>query len=117
MRTIFAGYNPQSTAGWKFRLQDLPVDYDTRQIFVGKKEIDLTQTENNITHSPVPPSLLGSYASSSTVPGSFTRNIQTECWRSSCIIMHRPGMEISQVSFSKASTGTLWWMGTLGITK
>lgn len=48
MRTIFAGYNPQSTAGWKFRLQDLPVDYDTRQIFVGKKEIDLTQTEYNI---------------------------------------------------------------------
>ena len=67
MRTIFAGYNPQSTAGWKFRLQDLPVDYDTRQIFVGKKEIDLTQTEYNITHSPVPPSLLGSYVSSSTV--------------------------------------------------
>ena len=67
MRTIFAGYNPQSTAGWKFRLQDLLVDYDTRQIFVGKKEIDLTQTEYNITHSPVPPSLLGSYASSSTV--------------------------------------------------
>lgn len=48
MRTIFAGYNPQSTAGWKFRLQDLLVDYDTRQIFVGKKEIDLTQTEYNI---------------------------------------------------------------------
>jgi len=48
MRTIFAGYNPQSTASWKFRLQDLPVDYDTRQIFVGKKEIDLTQTEYNI---------------------------------------------------------------------
>ena len=48
MRTIFAGYNPQSTAGWKFRLQDLPVDYDTRQIFVGKKESDLTQTEYNI---------------------------------------------------------------------
>lgn len=67
MRTIFAGYNPQSTAGWKFRLQDLLVDYDTRQIFVGKKEIDLTQTEYNITHSPVPPLLRGSYASSSTV--------------------------------------------------
>lgn len=48
MRTIFAGYNPQSTAGWKFRFQDLLVDYDTRQIFVGKKEIDLTQTEYNI---------------------------------------------------------------------
>ena len=48
MRTIFAGYNPQSTAGWEFRLQDLLVDYDTRQIFVGKKEIDLTQTEYNI---------------------------------------------------------------------
>lgn len=42
---------------------------------------------------------------------------QTERRRSSCIIMHRPGVEIPQVSFSRASTGTLWWMGTLGITK
>ena len=32
----------------KFRLQDLLIDYDTRQVFVGKEEIDLTQTEYNI---------------------------------------------------------------------
>mgnify|MGYP002728884359 CR=1 FL=1 len=34
--------------GGKFRLQDLLIDYDTRQVFVGKDEIDLTQTEYNI---------------------------------------------------------------------
>ena len=34
--------------GGKFRLQDLLIDYDTRQVFVGKEEIDLTQTEYNI---------------------------------------------------------------------
>ena len=38
----------EGTPGGKFRLQDLLVDYDTRQVFVGKKEIDLTQTEYNI---------------------------------------------------------------------
>ena len=29
-------------------LQDLLIDYDTRQVFVGKEKIDLTQTEYNI---------------------------------------------------------------------
>ena len=38
----------ESTPGGKFRLQDLLIDYDTRQVFVGKEEIDLTQTEYNI---------------------------------------------------------------------
>ena len=37
-----------SSPGGKFRLQDLLIDYDTRQVFVGKEEIDLTQTEYNI---------------------------------------------------------------------
>ena len=38
----------ESTPGGKFCLQDLLIDYDTRQVFVGKEEIDLTQTEYNI---------------------------------------------------------------------
>lgn len=38
----------KSTPGGKFRLQDLLIDYDTRQVFVGKEAIDLTQTEYNI---------------------------------------------------------------------
>ena len=38
----------ESSHGGKFRLQDLLIDYDTRQVFVGKEEIDLTQTEYNI---------------------------------------------------------------------
>ena len=38
----------ESFHGGKFRLQDLLIDYDTRQVFVGKEEIDLTQTEYNI---------------------------------------------------------------------
>lgn len=39
----------ERSPGGKFRLQDLLIDYDTRQVFVGKEEIDLTQTEcNNI---------------------------------------------------------------------
>ncbi len=38
----------ESTPGGKFCLQDLLIDYDTRQVFVGKDEIDLTQTEYNI---------------------------------------------------------------------
>ena len=35
-------------AGGKFCLRDLLIDYDTRQVFVGKEEVDLTQTEYNI---------------------------------------------------------------------
>ena len=38
----------ESTPGGKFRFQDLLIDYDTRRVFVGKEEIDLTQTEYNI---------------------------------------------------------------------
>lgn len=38
----------ESSHGGKFRLQDLLIDYDTRQVFVDKDEIDLTQTEYNI---------------------------------------------------------------------
>ena len=38
----------ESTPGGKFRLQDLLIDYDIRQVFVGKEETDLTQTEYNI---------------------------------------------------------------------
>lgn len=37
-----------SILGGKFHLQDLLIDYDTRQVFVEKKEIDLTKTEYNI---------------------------------------------------------------------
>ena len=38
----------ESTPGGKFCLQDLLIDYDARQVFVDKEEIDLTQTEYNI---------------------------------------------------------------------
>ena len=38
----------ESSHGGKFRLQDLLIDHDTRQVFVGKEEVDLTQTEYNI---------------------------------------------------------------------
>ena len=38
----------ESILGGKFHLQDLLIDYDTRQVFVEKKEIDLTKTEYNI---------------------------------------------------------------------
>lgn len=38
----------ENTPGGKFKLQDLLIDYDKRQVFVGKDEIDLTQIEYNI---------------------------------------------------------------------
>lgn len=38
----------ESTTGGLFRLHDLLIDYDKRQVFVGNDEIDLTQTEYNI---------------------------------------------------------------------
>ena len=41
----------ERSPGGKFRLQDLLIDYDTRQVFVGKEKIDLTQTEYNIMRS------------------------------------------------------------------
>lgn len=34
--------------GRKFRLQDLTIDYDARQVFMGGTEVKLTQTEYNI---------------------------------------------------------------------
>ena len=36
------------TPDGKFQVQDLIIDYDKRQVFIGKEEIDLTQTEYNI---------------------------------------------------------------------
>ena len=41
-------HNKENAPSGKFQLQDLLIDYDTRQVFVGKEEIDLTQTEYNI---------------------------------------------------------------------
>ena len=38
----------ECTPGGKFQVQDLIIDYDKRQVFIGKDEIDLTQTEYNI---------------------------------------------------------------------
>ena len=37
------------TLGGKFRLNDMLIDYDSRQVFIGENEIGLTQTEYNIT--------------------------------------------------------------------
>jgi len=34
--------------GGKFKLNDLIIDYDARQVFIGNKEVKLTQTEYNI---------------------------------------------------------------------
>ena len=42
-------HNKENAPSGKFQLQDLLIDYDKRQVFVGKAEIDLTQTEYNIT--------------------------------------------------------------------
>ena len=41
-------HNKENAPSGKFQLQDLIIDYDKRQVFVGKTEIDLTQTEYNI---------------------------------------------------------------------
>ena len=38
----------ECTPDGKFQVQDLIIDYDKRQVFIGKDEIDLTQTEYNI---------------------------------------------------------------------
>ena len=37
------------TLGGKFRLNDMLIVYDSRQVFIGENEIGLTQTEYNIT--------------------------------------------------------------------
>lgn len=42
------GQEREGMPGEKFVLQDLLIDYDKRQVFIGKDEIDLTQTEYNI---------------------------------------------------------------------
>ena len=41
-------HSKENAPSGKFQLQDLLIDYDKRQVFVGKAEIDLTQTEYNI---------------------------------------------------------------------
>ena len=52
IRAVLRGYRQgaenESTPSEKYRLQDLLIDYDKRQVFVGGDEIDLTQTEYNI---------------------------------------------------------------------
>lgn len=48
LRSHRQGTENESTPSGKYQLQDLLIDYDKRQVFVGKDEIDLTQTEYNI---------------------------------------------------------------------
>lgn len=48
LRSHRQGAENESTPSGKYQLQDLLIDYDKRQVFVGKDEIDLTQTEYNI---------------------------------------------------------------------
>ena len=48
LRSHRQGAGNESTPSGKYQLQDLLIDYDKRQVFVGKVEIDLTQTEYNI---------------------------------------------------------------------
>ena len=48
LRSHRHGTENESTPSGKYQLQDLLIDYDKRQVFVGKDEIDLTQTEYNI---------------------------------------------------------------------
>ena len=48
LRSHRQGAENDSTPSGKYQLQDLLIDYDKRQVFVGKDEIDLTQTEYNI---------------------------------------------------------------------
>ena len=48
LRSHRQGAGNESTPSGKYQLQDLLIDYDKRQVFVGKDEIDLTQTEYNI---------------------------------------------------------------------
>ena len=48
LRSHRQGAENESTPNGKYQLHDLLIDYDKRQVFVGKEEIDLTQTEYNI---------------------------------------------------------------------
>ena len=48
LRSRRQGTENEGKPSGKYRLQDLLIDYDKRQVFIGKDEIDLTQTEYNI---------------------------------------------------------------------
>lgn len=52
IRMILRNYQHRAFSGklpgGKFQIQDLVIDYDARQIFIGEKEIKLSQTEYNI---------------------------------------------------------------------
>ena len=49
LRSHRQGAGTASTRSGKYKFQDLLIDYDKRQVFIGRDEIDLTQTEYNIT--------------------------------------------------------------------
>lgn len=48
LRSHRQGAGTTSTRSGKYKFQDLLIDYDKRQVFIGRDEIDLTQTEYNI---------------------------------------------------------------------
>lgn len=48
LRSHRQGAGTASTQSGKYKFQDLLIDYDKRQVFIGRDEIDLTQTEYNI---------------------------------------------------------------------
>ena len=52
IRMVLRNYQHRSDSGklpgGKFRVRDLTIDYDARQIFIGEREIKLSQTEYNI---------------------------------------------------------------------
>jgi two-component system KDP operon response regulator KdpE len=48
LRTSRHGLLEARLPGRKFSVDELVIDYDARQVFVGEKEIKLTQTEYNI---------------------------------------------------------------------
>lgn len=48
LRSHRQGAENASTRSGKYKFQDLLIDYDKRQVFIGRDEIDLTQTEYNI---------------------------------------------------------------------
>ena len=48
LRSHRQGAGTASTRSGKYKFQGLLIDYDKRQVFIGRDEIDLTQTEYNI---------------------------------------------------------------------
>ena len=48
LRSHRQGAETARTRSGKYKFQDLLIDYDKRQVFIGRDEIDLTQTEYNI---------------------------------------------------------------------